>query len=153
MANVKEEVERAVSECLHDNGIALESCSYGVFSCSDFGAEGPGIYVFFDDKNVYYVGEAGDVTRRVLNEHCKARIGGSEGVVRFLMYFLDEICEKKGEWLDLDARGREELLRGILRERIGEMRVFVFTCGELNDPKGRKELEGCLIEELRPVLQ
>ena len=153
MASVKEEVERAVSKCLHVVGIALESCSYGVFSCNDFGAEGPGVYVFFDEEKVYYVGEASNVARRVLNEHCKARIGGSEGVVRFLMYFLGEICEKKGKWLDLDAKGREELVRGILRERIGEMMVFVFTCGELSDPKGRKELEGCLIEELRPVLQ
>ena len=153
MANVKDRIERAISECLHANGITLESCSHGIYRCSDFRAEGPGVYVFFDDKNVYYVGEASDLKRRVLNEHCKARIGGSEGVVRFLMYFLGEICEKKEEWLNLDAKGREELVRGILREKIGEMMVFVFTCGELNDPKGRKELEGCLIEELRPVLQ
>lgn len=63
---------------------------------------GAGAYVFFDDSGgVYYVGEADDVARRLLQEHCRADIGGSEGVVRFLMHYLDEICANSGEWAGL----------------------------------------------------
>jgi len=40
----------------------------------------PGVYILVDGGVVLYVGEAGDVARRVGGEHCKARIGASEGV-------------------------------------------------------------------------
>ena len=161
MADVEECIERAISKCLHDNGITLEGCNYWVFSCNDFRAEGPGVYVFFDDKNVYYVGESNDLKRRVLKEHCGAQIGGSEGVVRFLMYFLEEICEKRGEWSVHDVKDREEFVKEFLREKIGKMEIYVATCPELGDisrenhkkkNETREKLEECLIKELRPVL-
>ena len=159
--NVKDRIERAVSECLHAVGITPENCSYGIYTCRGFKAEGPGVYVFFDDKKVYYVGESNDLKRRVFKEHCGAQIGESEGVVRFLMYFLVEICEKKGEWSGHDVKDREEFVKEFLREKIGKMEIYVATCPELGDisrenqkkkNETREKLEECLIKELRPVL-
>ena len=160
MDSIEETVRRAIQKCLNNVGVPISNCNYGVYSCGDFVVKGPGVYVFFDEEKIYYVGEANNIARRVLNEHCRAHIGGSEGVVRFLMYFLDEVCNNKGKWSKRDAKGREKAVRKFLRGRIRKLRVFALTCVELANPSGsrkknvkRKNLEDCLKEELRPELQ
>ena len=65
-------------------------------SCSKLGDrywEVPALYVFCENGRPLYVGETEDTSRRIYREHCSAHIGGSEGVVRFLMYYLDQIAE------------------------------------------------------------
>ena len=123
---------------------------------------GAGAYVFFDESAIYYVGEADDIARRLLNEHCEVHIGGSEGVVRFLMHYLDEVCNHRNEWIKLDAKGREDSVKDILRKKIGELSIYIVTCNGLNDEikngkrnknKKRRDLEDCLISKLKPILQ
>ncbi|BDR91061.1 hypothetical protein [Vulcanisaeta souniana] len=155
------DIERAIRSCLDMIGVLSGDCLLGVYDCRSIDVHGAGVYVFFDGSIVYYVGEAGDVARRLLNEHCPANIGGSEGVVRFLMHYLNEICANSSKWAGLDAVGREEFIKKILSERISRLGIYVVTCKELGDEKQgnrraknrlRIRLEDCLKRELRPVL-
>ncbi len=120
-----------------------------------------GLYVFFDDDNIYYVGESNNIARRVGNEHCDAHIGGSEGVVRFLMYYLEDIYGEYDRWRNEDAKGREKIIKEILRKRIMGLKIFIITCDRLKDVKVdnerrinsyRRILEDCLVNELKPIL-
>lgn len=89
-------------------------------SCSDLRREGvrwdvPGVYVFAErDGRVLYVGQSCNLRRRVYEEICMAHIGGSEGVVRFLMFLLDRVC--RGGYESLDAKGREKLVKELLMD-------------------------------------
>ncbi len=129
------DLKEVIRHCLGKIGISPSDCRFGVYDCRSINVHEAGVYVFFDGSTIYYVGEAGDVARRLLNEHCLANIGGSEGVVRFLMYFLDEVCARRSEWAGLDAVGREEFVKKILREEIGKLKIYVATCKGLSDEK------------------
>ncbi|WP_054856842.1 hypothetical protein [Vulcanisaeta sp. JCM 16159] len=155
------DIELVVRDCLGSIGVSASNCEFGVYDCRSINVHGAGAYIFFDDSGVYYVGEADDVARRLLQEHCRANIGNSEGVVRFLMHYLDEVCANSGEWIRLDAAGREEFVKEILREEISSLRIYVVTCKGLSDEKQgnrrvrnrvRKRLEDCLRGGLRPML-
>lgn len=156
----EEKIRQAVTDCLGSIGVPVNNCVLGVRSCRGFKEHGAGAYVFFDKSMVYYVGESSDIANR-LREHCTASIGGSEGVVRFFMYYLDEICSKREEWGKRDAVGREDFVKDVLREKIIGLKIFVVLCGELADKREggrvknrlRLALEDCLVNKLRPALQ
>ena len=157
----EENIGQAVAECLSDIGIPLNTCKVKVLGCRNFKEHGAGAYVFFDELTVYYVGESDDVANR-LREHCTPTIGGSEGVVRFLMYYLDEVCSKKGEWEKHNAMGRENFVKNLLRQKIGGLKIYVVICNELVDEREgggraknrlRRTLEHCLVSKLKPALQ
>ena len=133
----------------------------GVYDCSSVNTHGAGVYVFFDDSMAYYIGEADDVARRLLNEHCSISIGGSEGIVKFLMYYLNDICESRNEWIKLSVKGREDFIKELLRDKIRRLKILIVTCNDLNDEKQdirrirnrlRIRLENCVIEKLNPIL-
>ena len=84
-------------------------------------------------------------------------IGGSEGVVRFLMYYLDHICDLRAEWERLSVRNREEFVKGVLRRLIHDLGIFAVVRNDLKDEVHggkmvRSKLEECLIERLNPAL-
>jgi hypothetical protein len=84
----------------------------------------PGVYILVDGGVVLYVGEAGDVARRVGGEHCKARIGASEGVARLLMYLLGEVCMQSDEWVRLSVVDRERfIVNRILKTTINKLTI------------------------------
>jgi len=117
----------------------------------------PGVYVFVDPSSgvVYYVGQAGDLGRRLGSEHCSAHIGGSEGVVRFLMHILDKICERSSEWAPGSAKEREAYVKSKIREFLETLIIYVAYCpggGPLSDRKTRLSVEACLKARLDPIL-
>ncbi|WP_243677980.1 GIY-YIG nuclease family protein [Vulcanisaeta distributa] len=107
------DIERVIRGCLNIIGVSAGDCVFGIYNCGSIDVHGgAGAYVFFDDSGgVYYVGEANDVARRLLKEHCSVHIGGSEGVVKFLMHYLEEICANSGKWVGLDAWVERNSLR------------------------------------------
>ena len=156
------DIEWAIKNCLNSIGVPISDCRFGIYKCDNINDHDAGAYVFFDESTIYYVGEADDVARRLLREHCAAHIGGSEGVVRFLMYYLDNICGQKAKWEKSSAEDREKLAKGILKDRIGRLSIYIVTCKELKDKKEngkrkknklRENLEKCLISKLKPILQ
>jgi predicted GIY-YIG superfamily endonuclease len=110
--------------------------------------------VFCENGRPLYVGETGDTSRRIYREHCSAHIGGSEGVVRFLMYYLDRIAETVDEWAGLSPLGRERYVKEFLRQRMESLALVIIldSRGELRDGRRRREVERCLRAGLRPVL-
>jgi len=155
-------VKDVVQRCLGELGLGLGSggCGLLVGDCGSVGGlRGvPGVYILVDGGVVLYVGEAGDVARRVGGEHCKARIGASEGVTRLLMYLLGEVCMRSDEWVRLNVVDRERfIVNRILKPTINKLTIITVTCPQLKNPKTRNrerlKLEKCLINELKPTLQ
>lgn len=156
------DISHVVEDCLNAIGIDLDECGLGIYDCDNAsGIHGSGVYVFFDDDAIYYVGEADDVARRLIEEHCSAHIGGSEGVAKFLMNYLDEVCSRHSEWIELNPADREEYIKWILKGKIRELRIYIATCSELKDEKRngkriksklRSRLEKCIREKLKPAL-
>gem|GEM_PF-833810 len=151
-----------VQRCLGELGLGLGSggCDLLVGDCGSVGGlRGvPGVYILVDGGVVLYVGEAGDVARRVGGEHCRARIGASEGVTRLLMYLLGEVCMRSDEWVRLNVVDRERfIVNRILKPTINKLTIITVTCPQLKNPKTRNrerlKLEKCLINELKPTLQ
>ena len=175
---IRQDIEQAIRDCLGSISVSINNCRLGIYDCGsvkemanvrrprrptkNIDVHGAGAYVFFDESTIYYVGEANDVARRLLNEHCEAHIGGSEGVVRFLMQYLDEVCSHRNKWIGLDAKGREDAVKDILKNKISRLKIYIVTCYGLNDEvkNGRRiknrlraSLEDCLINRLKPILQ
>ncbi len=117
------------------------------------------MYIFIDVNRVIYIGEANNIARRVGNEHCKARIGASEEVARFLVYLLDKICARRDEWVNYGVVNREKyIVEEVLMPVITKLTILVITCPQLRDidkkkNKARLKLENCLISKLKPILQ
>ena len=155
-----EHVIEALRVCVEEN--CGEESVVVTLRCSDLRAYGrtlqrPGVYVFVDptDGTVYYVGQAGDLGRRLGSEHCSAHIGGSEGVVRFLMHILDKICERSSEWAPGSAKEREAYVKSKIREFLETLIIYVAYCpggGPLSDRKTRLSVEACLKARLDPIL-
>lgn len=145
---VLDKVREAVAQC------APGGLRAAVVKCGDLAGRkrcGPGVYVFFDEEWVYYVGESADVCRR-LGEHCEAHIGGSEGVVRFLAYLLDRACETRGEWLGKPPAEVERWLKErLLKPFIHGLNIYVAS-GEGIGKDLLRGVEKCLRERLRPLL-
>ena len=177
-STTRQVIEQAIRDCLGIIGVLIDNCRFGIYNCGsvrevakagesykptqNIDVHGAGVYVFFNESTIYYVGEADDVARRLLGEHCAVHIGGSEGVVRFLMHYLDSICNQKAKWEKLSAEDREKFVKGILKDRIGRLSIYIVTCKELKDKKEngkrrknklRENLEKCLISRLKPILQ
>lgn len=154
---VAESVFEAAKRCADTLNLS-QGCAVGVYTCRSIkSVQKPGVYAFFDSGAVYYVGEANNIARRLIREHCNAHIGGSEGVVRFLMHHLDQICAQRDRWAPLRAREREKTVKEILKDIISRLNIFVIVCDALADASGEKNktrhlLEKCLIEQLRPAL-
>jgi len=156
------DISHVVEDCLNVVGIDPGECGLGVYDCGNVsGIHEAGVYVFFDDDAVYYVGEADDVARRLIEEHCSAHIGGSEGVARFLVNYLDEVCSRRSEWIELNPVDREEYIKGILKGKMRELRIYIAICSGLKDEKKngkriknklRSRLEKCIREKLKPAL-
>ncbi|GGP19346.1 hypothetical protein GCM10007981_02660 [Thermocladium modestius] len=150
--------EAVVRDCLVEVGVQISECRFGVYDCSNVDAvHEAGIYVFFDESEAYYVGESSDIARRLTKEHCSAHIGGSEGIVRFLMNYLEDICENKNAWTGLNPKSREDFVEGLVRERIDKLKIYAVTCNTLRNEgrvknRLRIELEKCLKARLRPKL-
>ncbi len=121
--------------------------------------KGEEYYVFADHGRIYYVGEAGDLYRRVYGEHCRACIGSSEGVVRFLMYLLDSICGDKEIMATENIVLRERFVKERLRRFITGLTIYIGYCrdgvldGKDREKKRkRKAIEECLKRRLKPLL-
>jgi predicted GIY-YIG superfamily endonuclease len=126
------------------DGLCVADCGLLRRLCSGRRLKMSAVYVFCCGAEVFYVGRTGDLCRRVYREHCAAHIGGSEGVVRFLMYHLPEICREAGEIEDVVKR--EEKAKEILRRKLAAYKIVVV-------PTDRpEELEEKLIKALRPRL-
>ena len=114
-----------------------------------------GVYVFLDPVKeiVYYVGESGDLYERLYREHCRASIGSSEGVVRFMMYLLDKLCREESILRTKDVLEREKIVRDHLRRFIGKLTICIAYCTSGSPDKiVRREAENCLKEKLKPIL-
>ena len=111
-----------------------------------------GLYAFVDDEKVYYVGATANARRRVGVEHCGARIGSFEGVVRFLMLLLDRVCA------DTRVRGarsvveREEVVSEIIREFLGKLSMVLAICSKKPSRECLVEAEKCAVTKLSPLL-
>jgi predicted GIY-YIG superfamily endonuclease len=126
------------------DGLCVADCGLLRRLCSGRRLKMSAVYVFCCGAEVLYVGRTGDLCRRVYREHCAAHIGGSEGVVRFLMYHLPEICREASEIEDVVKR--EEKAKEILRRKLAAYNIIVV-------PTDRpEELEEKLIEALSPRL-
>jgi hypothetical protein len=77
------------------------------------------------------------------------------------MHYLEDIYGEYGRWRNEDAKGRENIIKEILRERIKGLKILIITCDRLKDVKVgnerrissyRRRLEDCLIRELKPIL-
>ncbi len=155
---IREEITSCLNKYCEENKIVIRE-----ITCRSLTPMKPllrkgGIYVFVDETTgtIYYVGEAGKLYRR-LNEHCRASIGGSEGVVRFLMYMLDKICEDENIRRTRDVKERERAVKHLLREFLGSLTIYVGYCEDdsLNGDEGRltrRELEECIKRRLKPLL-
>jgi len=155
-----EHVIEALRVCVEEN--CGEESVVVTLRCSDLRAYGrtlqrPGVYVFVDptDGTVYYVGQAKSLVRRLKGEHCNAHVGGSEGVVRFLMLILDEICERADEWRARSVKERKNYVKSIIRHFLERLIICVAYCREdspLEDRGTRLAIEGCLKQRLNPIL-
>ena len=134
-----------VQRCLGELGLGFGSggCGLLVGDCGSVGGlRGvPGVYILeIDGGVVLYVGEAGDVARRVGGEHCKARIGASEGVARLLMYLLGEVWMRSDEWVRLNVVDRERfIVNRILKPTINKLTIITVTCPQLKTQKPEAE--------------
>jgi hypothetical protein len=161
-------IDKHLQECLARLGLSSNECQIIPTNCEgirsllrtqtnklkDKPEKVPGVYIFIDGNRIIYIGEANNIVRRVGNEHCKARIGASEGVARFLMYLLNEVCVRSNEWTRLSVVNREEyVVKNILIPIITKSTILIITCPQLKDSDPRHKLEKCLIEELKPILQ
>ena len=154
-------IDKYLQECLARLGLSSNECQIIPTNCKGVNKlkKVPGVYMFIDGDRVIYIGEANDIARRVGNEHCKARIGASEGVVRFLVYLLDEVCTRRGEWVNYGVVDRERyIVEEVLMPVITKLTILVITCPQLRDidkekNKARLKLENCLISKLKPILQ
>ncbi|MFP3045039.1 MAG: hypothetical protein RXQ96_01660 [Thermocladium sp.] len=153
------DIGNTFKECLEEVNISIDECIFEKLNCKRINdAENrSGIYVFLDDSTIYYVGESNNIGRRVGHEHCKAHIGGSEAVVRFLIYYLDDLYREAHHEKGLSIIERERLIRDLLMRRINSLSILVLICDKLIDHNNRKNplrirLEKCLIDKLNPVL-
>ena len=144
-----------LEECLGVN--YAEHFKVELSSCSKLGNrywEVPALYVFCENDRPLYVGETGDTSRRIYREHCSAHIGGSEGVARFLMYYLDQIAEAVEEWVGLSPLGRERYVKEFLKRKVEGLTLVLIlgSRGELRNGRRRREVERCFRMKLRPLL-
>jgi len=110
------------------------------------------LYAFTDGGIVYYVGQTTDVLRRVGREHCGAHIGGSEGVVRFLMYLLDKVCSDQRVRGATDVVEREEIVAGIIRDFLSSLSIVLAVCEGEPGRECLARAEECAKTRLRPRL-
>ena len=149
-----------IEQCLRMAGIDVKSCVIKAITCRDAKEiNGSGIYIFMNGQEILYVGESNNIARRVWNEHCNVRIGASEGVVRFLMYYLDDVCSLRDKWLNLSTKDREDFIReNILKPLMNKLTILIITCPQLKDPgpkrknERRRMLEECVRKRLNPRL-
>lgn len=62
-----EVISKASEDCLHRVGVAAGNCSLEVINCKQARSYRgvAGVYIFFDESGVYYIGETNDIARRV----------------------------------------------------------------------------------------
>jgi len=155
-----QDINDKVLKCLTTLNLNTNECKIISINCEGAGeVNDAGVYIFHNGNDVLYVGEANNIARRVGKEHCKARIGASEGVARFLVYLLDKICARRGEWVNHGVVNREKyIVEEVLMPVITKLTILVITCPQLRDidkkkNKARLKLENCLISKLKPILQ
>jgi hypothetical protein len=155
-----QDINDKVLKCLTRLNLNTNECKIIPMNCDGVSeVNDAGVYIFLNGNDVLYVGEANNIARRVGKEHCKARIGASEGVTRFLMYLLDKICAQRNEWINYGVVNREKyIVEEVLMPVITKLTILVITCPQLRDidkkkNKARLKLENCLISKLKPILQ
>jgi hypothetical protein len=155
-----QDINDKVLKCLTRLNLNTNECKIISINCEGVGeVNDTGVYILLNGNDVLYVGEANNIARRVGKEHCKARIGASEGVARFLVYLLDKICARRGEWVNYGVVNREKyIVEEVLMPVITKLTILVITCPQLRDidkkkNKARLKLENCLISKLKPILQ
>ena len=111
-----------------------------------------GLYAFVDDEKVYYVGATANARRRVGVEQCGARIGSSEGVVRFLMLLLDRVCTDTRVRSARNVVEREEVVSEIIREFLSKLNIVLAICNEKPSRECLVEAEKCAVAKLKPLL-
>jgi hypothetical protein len=150
-----QDINDKVLKCLTTLNLNINECKIISINCEGVGeVNDAGVYILLNGNDVLYVGEANNIARRVGKEHCKARIGASEGVARFLVYLLDKICARRSEWVNYGVVNREKyIVEEVLMPVITKLTILVITCPQLKDLSPRHKLEKCLMEELKPILQ
>ena len=110
-------IEDAVSKCLSRyciDGVVVKKLDCTKLRYMSKAISCSGVYVFSGNNTVYYVGQSSNLYRRLVNEHCSASIGSSEGVVRFLMYLLDRVCSSDEVFREVDVKKREAIDKSII---------------------------------------
>jgi hypothetical protein len=129
-----------------------------ISSCSDqylYRLSREGVYIFLDKSSdtVYYVGETSNISERVAKTHCKARIGSSEGIVRFLVFLLPKLCSDREILAINNIPARERLVRRRIKDFLEKLVIIIGYC---NSKKlGKEELIGIednLRKSLNPLL-
>jgi hypothetical protein len=129
-----------------------------VSSCSDqylYMLSREGVYVFLDKSSgiVYYVGETSNISKRVAKTHCRARIGSSEGVVRFLIFLLPKLYSDHRILSTNNILARERLVRRRIMDFLEKLIVIIGYCNSKKlDRKERIQIEGYLRRSLNPLL-
>lgn len=153
---VRESIENCIGKYCYNNAeIIVTNC----VSIRSSGIEFGGIYVIVDNTSgiIFYVGETSNFARRIGREHCNAQIGSSEGVVRFLIYLLDQICNDMNNNYISNIIEKERQIKNMLRNFLNKMTIYLAYCKDnsLSDRKAkkiRKMAEECIRRKLKPIL-
>lgn len=63
-------LEDTIMRCLAEIGVKVNECRLGIYNCSSISmVHEAGVYVFFNGSEVYYVGKADGIARRLTKEH------------------------------------------------------------------------------------
>ena len=150
------EIINAIKDCL-SKYCPLDSINVLKRTCNTLKTHRhAGVYVFVDESSntIYYVGETSNLADRVYKTHCRGLIGASEGVVRFLMYLFKELCSDEEVVKAENVIRREEIVRKRLAEFISSLSIYIGYCKEHKlESRKRLEVEKCLKEKLKPILQ
>lgn len=110
-----------------------------------------GIYILFDNNGIiYYVGASRDLATR-LKTYCTAKIGSSEGVVRFLMYLLPDICRKEN-LNEKDILTREFYIKSYIISFIKKLNILIIVCDVERNWSRLLRVEQCIRMSANPLL-
>lgn len=156
---VRESIKNCIEEYYCNNAEIIVTNCDSIQSRKIKEIKSGGIYVIADEASgtVFYVGETSNFARRIGREHCNAQIGSSEGVVRFLIYLLDQICNDINNNYNSGIIEKERLIKNIIRSFLRKMTIYLAYCrdnplSKQEGKKARKMAEKCIRRELQPIL-
>jgi len=149
------DLHKAVSVCCNKYGLfsfnlKRTSCKELTKNRTQYNHK-PGIYIFTRNNEVFYIGSTSDVLRRVGKENCQAQIAASECSFRFMLYLLDKICNEIKE--ENSIKAKERLVKNIVRNFMNKLTIYIILSDVLRERRIRTDIEECLINYLKPILQ